>query len=637
MCGITGIYAFNEIGRFHGIHLANAVQKLNKRGPDAQNMSLHHYVNLGHTRLSILDLSTAANQPMQDESERYTIVFNGEIFNFQDIRKKLEALGDTFRTHSDTEVLLKAYIRWGANCLAETNGFFALAIYDSQTEELFLARDRMGVKPLLIYQDNDKILFASEMKALLAYNFGKELDYNALYAYLQFNYLPPQSTIFKNVRKLPAGHYMKIKGSQSIEEKPFYQIPSTELPRIGLDYEAQQKQLYELLDKAVQRRLISDVPLGCFLSGGIDSSVITALASRHTSHLNTFSVGYQDEKFFDETSYAQLVAKKYNTNHTVFSLTNRDLYDGLFDMLDYIDEPFADSSALAVYILSKRTRQKVTVALSGDGADELFSGYNKHYGEYMMRQGGWKMNMLNAFLPLWKALPKSRQNPFSNKIRQFQRFAEGSRAGEKQRYWQWATFATEQDAHNLLSADSAGKVQESVYQALKKDILQYIHEPNRGGEDFNDVLYTDMHLVLVGDMLPKVDLMSMANSLEVRTPFLDYEVVNFVSQLPVSSKITGKMRKRILQDAFRNDLPAELYNRPKHGFEVPLLKWMRGELRGLLENDLLQDDFIREQNIFNPTEINRLKSKLFSSNPEDIHARMWGLLVFQYWWKKYML
>ncbi|TAE05284.1 MAG: asparagine synthase (glutamine-hydrolyzing), partial [Bacteroidetes bacterium] len=441
MCGITGIYAFNEIGRFSSIHLANSLNKLNKRGPDAQNMSLHHYVNLGHARLSIIDLSNAANQPMQDESERYTIVYNGEIFNYKDIKAKLEAVGEAFRTNSDTEVLLKAYIRWGADCLAMTNGFFALAIYDSQTEELFVARDRMGVKPLLVYQDEDKILFASEMKSLLAYNIVKELDYTALFAYLQLNYLPPQTTIFKNVRKLPAGHYMRIKGRDKIEERAFYTIPSPDTPRISVDYNVQKKQLNELLEASVQRRLIADVPLGCFLSGGIDSSVITALASRHTDKLNTFSIGYRDEKFFDETNYAQLVAKKFNTNHTVFSLTNQDLYAELFEMLDYIDEPFADSSALAVYILSKRTRQKVTVALSGDGADELFSGYNKHYGEYMMRKGGWKMNMLSALLPVWKALPKSRQTPFGNKIRQFQRFAEGSRVGEKQRYWQWATFA----------------------------------------------------------------------------------------------------------------------------------------------------------------------------------------------------
>jgi asparagine synthase (glutamine-hydrolysing) len=636
MCGITGIYAFNEIGRFNSIHLANATQKLNKRGPDAQNMSLHHYVNLGHARLSIIDLSTEANQPMQDETGRYTIVFNGEIFNFQEIKTRLESLGETFRTHSDTEVLLKAYMRFGADCLPMTNGFFAFAIYDSQTEELFLARDRMGVLPLLIYQDEDKLLFASEMKSLLAYNFAKELDYTALYAYLQLNYLPPQTTIFKNVRKLPAGHYLRISGRDKMEERPFYTIPSPEQTRLSLDYDVQKKQLSELLEASVKRRLIADVPLGCFLSGGIDSSVITALASRHTDKLNTFSIGYRDEKFFDETSYAQLVAKKFNTNHTIFSLTNQDLYGELFNMLDYIDEPFADSSALAVYILSKRTRNKVTVALSGDGADELFSGYNKHYGEYMMRKGGWKMNLLSSLLSLWKILPKSRQTPFGNKIRQFQRFAEGSRVGEKQRYWQWATFTDEGQARDLLSADSVGRLQETEYESLKNDILKHLHE-GRGGEDFNEVLYTDMHLVLQGDMLTKVDLMSMGNSLEVRTPFLDYEVVNFVAQLPVASKIQGKMRKRILQDAFRDVLPAELYNRPKHGFEVPLLKWLRGELRDLLENDLLQDDFIREQNIFNVEEIKRLKTKLFSSNPEDIHARIWGLLVFQYWWKKYFV
>lgn len=619
----------------YAINLSQSVQTLKKRGPDAQNMSLHHFVNLGHTRLSIIDLSTEANQPMKDDTGRYTIIFNGEIFNYQSIRERLIQAGVSFRTHSDTEVLLKAYITWGAKCLAEMNGFFALAIYDEEQEELFVARDRFGVKPLLVYQDEDKIIFASEMKALLAFGIEKEIDYVSLYQYLQLNYIPSPNTIFKNVRKLPPAHYLLIR-KRHVEQHAYYQLPLPSAPRLQLGYEAQKKQLTDLLDQAVQRRLIADVPLGCFLSGGIDSSVITALASRHTSQLNTFSIGYKDEKFFDETNYAKLVAKKFNTNHTVFSLTNNDLYEHLFDMLDYIDEPFADSSSLAVYILSQRTRKKVTVALSGDGADELFSGYNKHHGEYLMRQGGWKADMIRSVLPLWRKLPKSRNGFFSNKIRQFQRFAEGSQLPEKDRYWQWATFTKEEDALHLLSVAARSEVNRADYQSRKDTILSAIQNDAKDINAFNEVLYTDLHLVLVGDMLPKVDLMSMANSLEVRTPFLDYTVVDFVAQLPVASKIDAKIKKKLLQDTFRDILPAELYKRPKHGFEVPLLKWLRGELRPLIENDLLAEDFIREQGIFNPEEINALKQQLFSANPGDIHARIWGLLVFQYWWKKVM-
>jgi asparagine synthase (glutamine-hydrolysing) len=635
MCGITGIYAFNEIGRMHAINLSQSVQTLKKRGPDAQNMSLHHFVNLGHTRLSIIDLSTEANQPMKDDTGRYTIIFNGEIFNYQSIRERLVQGGVTFRTQSDTEVILKAYITWGAQSLNETNGFFALAIYDEETQELFVARDRFGVKPLLIYQDEDKILFASEMKALLAFGIEKEVDFVSLYQFLQLNYIPSPHTIFKHVRKLPPGHYLRIRKRQ-VEEQAFYQIPKPNAPRLNLSYDAQKKQLHELLDQAVQRRLIADVPLGCFLSGGIDSSVITALASRHTKQLNTFSIGYKDEKFFDETHYAKSVAQKFNTNHTVFSLTNDDLYEHLFDMLDYIDEPFADSSALAVYILSQRTRKKVTVALSGDGADELFSGYNKHHGEYLMRNGGWKANIIRNLLPLWRKLPQSRNGFFSNKIRQFQRFAEGSLLSEKDRYWQWATFTKEDDALHLLSVEARAEVNRAEYQHRKDIVLSAIQNNTKEIESFNEVLYTDLNLVLVGDMLTKVDLMSMANSLEVRTPFLDYTVVDFVAQLPVQSKIDSHIKKKILQDTFREILPAELYKRPKHGFEVPLLKWLRGELRPLLENDLLSEDFIREQGIFHPEEIQALKQQLFSANPGDIHARIWGLLVFQYWWKKVM-
>jgi asparagine synthase (glutamine-hydrolysing) len=633
MCGITGIYAFNEIGRFFTINLFAATDALANRGPDSNGSFTDHFVGLGHRRLSIIDTSSDGRQPMTDESGRYTIVFNGEIFNFQELKEKLVQQGIVFRSTSDTEVLLHLYIREGENCLHQLNGFFAFAIYDKETEGLFIARDRMGIKPLLYFQDEDKLLFASEMKALFVYGVPKQLDYVSLQQYLQLNYIPAPNTIFKSVKKLLPGNCIKIeKGEVSVYR--WYIIPPKyeQSSFNGQAYPQVQEKLVQLLDDAVKRRLVADVPIGAFLSGGIDSSAIVALASRHTEHLNTFSIGYKDEPFFDETKYAHLVAKKFNTNHTVFSLTNDDLYEHLFDMLDYTDEPFADSSALAVYILSKRTRKRATVALSGDGADEIFSGYNKHLGEYRIRQGGAAANAVKALQPLWNVLPKSRSSAVGNKVRQLQKFAETMDKSEQDRYWQLCTFTSDNQARHLMSTTSQEQALEQEFRERKKEILQYLHE----GGDFNEFLYTDAQLVLPNDMLTKVDLMSMAHGLEVRVPFLDYTVVEFAFSLPTAYKIDGSMKKKIVQDAFRTILPNELYNRPKHGFEVPLLKWMRSELQSLIQNDLLKDSFVQEQGIFNVQEVRRLKEKLFSANPEDVHARLWGLLVFQYWWKKWI-
>ncbi len=633
MCGITGLFAFNDHGRLALTCLQAATDAIIRRGPDSQGHYAYDNVGLGFRRLAILDLSADGNQPMTDVSGRYTIVFNGEIFNFRELRAKLESKGYVFASQTDTEVILQLYISEGRGFLKKLNGFFGLAIYDKEENSLFIARDRMGVKPLLVYRDENQLFFASEMKSLLALGVPRKLDYAALSHYLQLNYIPGPATIFKGVKKLLPGHYLFIKGDKVVRKR-WYKIPydPKKVARNKTSYEAQQKELVTLLDAAVQRRLVADVPLGAFLSGGIDSSVITALAARHTPHLNTFSIGFKDEPFFDETKYANLVAARHKTNHTVFSLTNNDLYEHIFQMLDYFDEPFADSSALAVYILSQRTRQHVTVALSGDGADEMFAGYNKHMGEFQVRQGGFKAEAVTGLGFLWDALPKSRNGFFGNKVRQLQRFSRGMLAGTKDRYWDWASFASTTDARNLLSEASRRKVAKKAAAKRRKDLLENL----TSGGDLNEVLLTDMNLVLPYDMLTKVDLMSMANSLEVRTPFLDYKVVNFAFSLPVSSKIDAQRKKKIVQDAFRSELPEELYNRPKHGFEVPLLKWFRGELRPLIEDDLLADEFIESQGIFAVEETRKLKKQLFSNSPGDVHARIWALIVFQHWWKQYM-
>jgi asparagine synthase (glutamine-hydrolysing) len=633
MCGITGIFAFNLVGKFNKIHVTAATMSLEKRGPDHQDIYIDEWVGLGHRRLSIIDTSAVAHQPMWDETKRYCIVFNGEIFNYHELKKDLEREGIVFTSQSDTEVLLKLYILKKEKCLENLNGFFAFCVYDKLEQSFFVARDRYGVKPLLYLFDEDKFIFSSEMKTMLQYGIEKNIDYTSLYTYLQLNYIPAPDTIFHHVKKLLPGHYIIVK-NQKLSVSKWYNIPyaSEQAENNKISYENAKSKFSDLLEASVQRRLVADVPLGAFLSGGIDSSVITGLASRHKSDLHTFSIGFKDEKFFDETHYAKLVAKHFNTKHTVFSLTNDDLYTHVHNILNYIDEPFADSSAINVYILSKETRKHATVALSGDGADEMLAGYNKHAAFYKLINKGIKEQSIESLLPLWKIFPQSRNNPLSNITRQLVRFGEGARLSPGERYWRWAGYADESGAEKLFTETTRQKIEQQVYQNRKSELLQFMQPEHR----MNDILMTDMNVVLQNDMLTKVDLMSMANGLEVRTPFLDYELVNFTFSLPSNFKINNKLRKRILQDAFKDLLPQELYNRPKKGFEVPLLKWFRREMKSLIIDDLLSQKFIEEQAIFSYPEIEKIKQQLFSSNPGDVHARIWGLIVFQWWWKKYV-
>lgn len=632
MCGIVGYFSKAEAD--HKAHLDKALQALSLRGPDTQvSRILSPHVGFGHARLSIIDTTDCATQPMTDETGRYTIIFNGEIFNYRELRAQF--LGDQkFHSSSDTEVLLDLYIKLGEDCLQHLNGFFAFAVYDSVEQSLFIARDRMGIKPLHVYEDNGKIIFASELKAIFAFPISKEIDFDSLALYLQLNYIPGSNSILKHVSRLLPGWYMTIDRTGHQGKVQYYKVPYDDRNLIAdtpASYDRAQSELCTLLDASVQRRLVSDVPLGAFLSGGIDSSIVVSLAARHKPDLNTFSIGFKDEPFFDETYYANLVAKKFGTNHTVFSITTEDMYQHLFDILDYIDEPFADSSAIAVYILSMHTRKHVTVSLSGDGGDELFAGYNKHDAELRARKKNLVNTAVKAGLPVWKMLPKSRQSKFTNIFRQLERYGVGLKLSPQERYWRWCAFVDQDDAQRLIRANHS--INKADIDQRKEAVLKYVN----GKDSINDVLMADTQMVLPNDMLTKVDLMSMANSLEVRVPILDYTVVNYAFTIPTKFKIADGHTKKILKDAFRDVLPDELYTRPKRGFEVPLLKWFRTGLRSLIEDDLLSDSFIEQQGIFDATEIRLLKKQLFSSDPGEVHARIWGLIVFQYWYKKYFL
>jgi asparagine synthase (glutamine-hydrolysing) len=338
---------------------------------------------------------------------------------------------------------------------------------------------------------------------------------------------------------------------------------------------------------------------------------------------------------FDETAYAQLVAKKCNTNHTVFSLTNNDLFENLHDMLAYIDEPFADSSALNVFILSQQTRKKVTVALSGDGADEMFAGYNKHAAAFAVLNNQYQIKHLKHLAPIFKVLPQSRNSKYGNLIRQFDKLTNGAQLSDAERYWRWAGFYDEDQLQELFHPDFLNQSNKKIYLQDKANLLNAFAENQP--QSMNQVLLTDMKMVLAGDMLTKVDSMSMANSLEVRVPFLDYRVVDFAFKLPDNFKISRKNRKIILKETFKNELPAEIFHRSKKGFEVPLLKWFQTDLKSFIVDDLLSEKTIQEQKIFNYSYVKSLQTKLFSANPGEAVAKIWALVVFQNWYKKYYL
>jgi asparagine synthase (glutamine-hydrolysing) len=631
MCGIVGVISFTEHGNKTLANIDAAVACLNNRGPDSSGIFRDEHVVLGHTRLAIIDASQTGNQPMTDSSGRYTIIFNGEFFNFKEHRDFVLSKGYKLKSTSDTEVLLYLYMIEGSECLRRVNGFFAFAIYDKLEQTVFIARDRIGVKPLYWYHDDDRIIFGSEMKALLNLGIRKEVDEVSLFTYFQLNYIPAPHSIFNGVAKLMPGHFLKLTIRDSkFEIQSYYEVPKPNGAILNLNYDEAKNKLYELLETSVERRLISDVPLGSFLSGGIDSSIVSALAAQHTKHLKTFSIGFSDEPFFDETKYANLVAKKIGSDHTVFSLTNNDLFSHLYDVLNYIDEPFADSSSLNVYILSMYTRKHVTVALSGDGADELFGGYHKHEAERRALKGGVINELIKAGNLIWKSLPKSRHNKYGNTVRQLYRFSEGLKVNAKERYWQWACVASESEVANILAESNFSDTNAKEFVNRKKNILKFIE-----GKNLNEIFFTDVHLPLANDMLTKVDMMSMANSLEVRNPFLDYTIVNYAFSLPVEYKISREGRKRVLRDAFRHLLPDELYARKKQGFEVPLLKWFQTDLKSVIIDDLLSKSFIQNQGIFNYNGIVELQKRLFSKNPGDAVATTWALIVFQYWWKKY--
>ncbi|MEM6736008.1 MAG: asparagine synthase (glutamine-hydrolyzing) [Bacteroidota bacterium] len=619
MCGIVGFKNFSSSTVDLKDYLKSAVKSMMFRGPDHQDTYLKNKIGLGHTRLSIIDTSSNAHQPMTDESGRYVLIFNGEIYNYIALKKNINNVD--WKSTSDTEVLLHLLIQQGKDCLDKLNGFFAFAFYDNKEDYLLIVRDRMGIKPLHYFLSDDFFAFGSEIKALLSFPIPRRINQEALYWYLRLTYLPHDLSIIDGVKKLLPGAYLEIYPDGFIKGNYFVLEKTNETL---LNYEKAKAMTLSLLEQSVERRMIADVPLGAFLSGGTDSSAVVYIASQINSSLNTFSIGYRDHNFFDETYFAELVAKKFNTHHTTFSLTNEDLLDDIENAIDYMDEPFGDSSAIPTFILSKKVSQSMKVALSGDGADELFGGYYKHLAFSKASNYSFINLAFKSIGSTASLFPTSRSTKWGNMFRRMAKYSHLLKLSLDERYWMLASF--NMDADKLLC---------SAIDNEAIDQLKSLIAPNQI-QNLNCFLDHDLKMVLPGDMLAKVDLMSMANGLEVRVPFLDKDLVAFARRLPPNYKVQGNKRKSILQDALEHILPKELHHRPKKGFEVPMLSWLRNELREDLNRTVFNRDLLQSQRLFDAPAVISLKRQLHSSNPGDVHSALWTLYVFQKWYKKYI-
>lgn len=614
MCGITGAYNIN--GGPFGIadKVKSSNKSLTKRGPDFSKEIFTEKSGWGHSRLKIIDTSDEANQPMIDESKNHILVFNGEIFNFMEIKEDLrKKYNSTFHTRSDTEVLLQLLIHEGESAIPKLNGFFAFAFYDVKKHRLLIARDRYGEKPLLWTRNDDHFCFASEMKAMEPYLSVRTINNESLFNYFSLTYIPAPLTIYNEVSKVEPGHYLLIENG-IITDNCYYK---PELRQFDGSYKEATDRLKDIVIDAVEKRMISDVPLGCFLSGGIDSTIVAGIARSFDKDLHTFSIGYPNEKFFDETEYALSASKHLGTKHEVFGIDSEELFIHSNEVLDYLDEPFADSSALAVYLLSKKVRKKVTVCLSGDGADEVFGGYNKHAALLKSFNKNFQNSLIRLLYPVVKQLPGSRNSKTSNKIRQLKKYSSLLQLKPEERYWHLASFTGEKEVKNLLSTTG--------------DIL--IRKPvSEGNDKMNDSLLLDLQLVLANDMLYKVDMMSMGNSLEIRPPLLDHRIIDFAFSLPSDYKIDKHRRKKILKDAFSEYLPESIQKRRKQGFEVPMKKWITEKWKDEFVNELTEKKWIERQGIFNLPAVEELKNSVLKGDFNE--STVWSFIVFQKWWKK---
>jgi asparagine synthase (glutamine-hydrolysing) len=627
MCGIAGFTQYRkDVADPSGL-LEQMGAAIQHRGPDAAGVFIEEHVAMVHRRLSIIDLSESGAQPMHSPSGRYVTVYNGEIYNFQSLRAELEEDGLTFRGTSDTEVLIALYEKHGPACLEFLNGMFALAIWDKQDQELFLARDRLGKKPLYFYQKQDRFLFASEIKSILcAQDIDRSVRADAIKDYFFYQYVPDPKTIFKFVHKLPPGYWMRIT-RDGITQQQYWDV-SFAKTHTGTR-EQIEEELVELLDDSVRARMISDVPLGAFLSGGVDSSAVVGLMARNSeTPVTTCAIGFNNEKF-DEVAYAAKVAEQFETKHHEFTV-QENVEANLVSIATYFDEPFADPSFVPTYYVSKLARSMVTVALAGDGGDENFAGYGKYLDDQ-------RENRLRKWIP--GAIPQAVLGALSgmladNPISQLRRGSSllNSLAGDSARGF---FLSNSLFRNHIWERLVTGPFAVEVSEYDPSDVTRNYYEAADTGDHLSKLLYTDIKSFLPGDILVKVDRMSMANSLETRAPILDYRVVEFAATLPSEMKIQNGEGKSVLKTSLEGFLTDETLYRKKMGFSVPLASWLRNEIYAVAEKYLLAENN-GLSNFFSSTEIRGIWLE-HQSGRRDYSQELWSLLVFEIWWQKYIV
>lgn len=629
MCGIAGFLPRFEIAEKREL-LKRMTDIITYRGPDEEGHFIRDNVAMGMRRLSIIDLK-GGSQPIYNEDETIAIVYNGEVFNYKDLQNELKSLGHIFKSDCDTETIVHAYEEYGFDCINKLNGMFGFAIWDSKKEILFIARDRLGVKPMHYYHDDESFVFGSEIKSILEFpGVNRQIDPVALNLYLAFYYIPAPYTIFKGIKKLLPGHYMVISKDKEPVINKYWDIKRDD-KIYNLSYEEHKSNIRNLLSDSVSRRMIADVPLGAFLSGGIDSSIVVGLMARSSSKpVETFNIAFKDYKVYDESDRARAVASFNKTNHHEFVLEYNDLMEVLPKIIWDLEEPFADSSAIPTYYVARETRKHVTVALSGDGGDELFGGYTKYTGEYWLGL----YNRLPVLLRkqvverIIDILPAGRGNRFKELTRKAKKFLRSNGALAEERH-HGLMLSFSDDMRASLLADNEQLVREVSQNIVNEYFLRY-----ENADNLFRMSYTDLKLALPDDMLTKVDKMTMLNSLEARTPFLDYRLAEYAFNVPSKYKLVGTNGKYILKDTFKDLLPEGILNKPKSGFGVPVGEWFKKDLNSLLMETLSKNK-IETQGLFSYNYISGLIEDHISER-NDFTPQIWSLLVFELWYEMYM-
>lgn len=627
MCGIAGFVTFVDGDMDRRQVLERMCDAINHRGPDSRGYYLDREAALGHCRLSIVDLSTG-DQPIFNEDGTIAVIFNGEIYNFQEERAVLADRGHIFTTHSDTETIVHAYEEYGEKCLEHLQGMFAFAVWDSRKKRLFLARDRMGKKPLYYTYGRDFFIFASELKALLEHPAtARKLHFPSLARYLLYEYVPAPDTIFQNIYKLDPAAFLTFERG-GIKNAPYWDIPVGR--RLQLDEVECERRFAELILKSVQRRLMSDVPLGVFLSGGIDSSCVVAMMAEllPPENIHTFSIGFSEDSF-DESRYARAVAEYFGTRHEEEILSEKSALEILPHVAEFLDEPLGDASILPTYLLSRFTRRHVTVALGGDGGDELLAGYPTFQAhvlaEYYRKLPRYLRH--SVIEPMARKLPVSLKNislDFKAK-----KFLSAVDFDPYIRQHLWLGSFPPRELSGLLRPEIQDHCDLS---GIYRPVTRYL-ENIEGGSPLEKILYLYAKLYLQDDILVKVDRASMANSLEVRAPFLDTDLVEFLAQVPVERKLHRLTPKYLLKRVLKSKLPPFIIDRPKKGFGIPVGQWLKRDLKPLAL-EMFARKKIEEEGLFCYPYIEKLLDEHFQGR-KDNRKQLWTLLVFEMWLARY--